>query len=127
MAAWNKAATAESLADQLIAMGSTGSIAELNKDLKHLTVHIQKLEDIMEKATEFCLNLSTHVLTLSWSGSAASAGLVPTEDFQKFKAAHNNSLAIFWQELKGGAIKIGGGVFQWRGRLHRLHVQALDA
>ena len=34
-AAWNKAAAAESLADQLVAMGGTGSIIELNEDLKN--------------------------------------------------------------------------------------------
>jgi hypothetical protein len=33
-ATWNKAAAAESLADQLITMGGTGRIAELNKDLR---------------------------------------------------------------------------------------------
>ncbi len=53
-AMWNKAAVAESLADQLIAMGGTGRIAELNEDLKLLTARIQKLEDTMEKASEFC-------------------------------------------------------------------------
>jgi hypothetical protein len=62
----------------------------------------------MEKASEFCLNLSTHASTLSGSGSAASTGLVPIEDFQKFKVAHNNFLVTIWQELKGGAIKVGG-------------------
>ncbi len=97
--------------DQLIAMGGTGRIAELNEDLKHLTARIWKLEDMMEKASEFCLNLSTHVSTLSGSGSTACTGLVPIEDFQKFKAAHDDSLATFWQELKGGAIQIGGVVF----------------
>ncbi len=110
-AAWNKAAAAESLADQLIAMGGTSRIAELNKDLKLLTARIRKLEDTMEKASEFCLNLSMHVSMLSGSGSAASAWLVPMEDFLKFKAAHDNSLATFRQELKGGAIEIRGVIF----------------
>jgi len=92
-------------------MGGTGRIAELNEDLKHLSARIQKLEDTMEKASEFCLNLSSHVSTLSVSGSAASTGSVPIEDFQKFKAAHDDSLATMWQELKVGAIKIGGVIF----------------
>jgi hypothetical protein len=107
-AAWNKAATAESLADQLVTMGGTGRITELNKDLKNLSARIRKLEGMMKKASEFCLNLSLHVSMLSGSGSAASAGSVPLEDFQKFKAAHDDSLATIRQELKGGAIKIGG-------------------
>jgi len=111
MAVWNKAAPAESLADQLIAMGSTGRIAELNEDLKQLSACIWKLEDTIEKASEFCLNLNAHVTTLSGSGSAVSVGLVPIEDFQKFKAAHSDSLATIWQELKGGAIEIGGVIF----------------
>ena len=42
----------------------------------------------MEKASEFCLNLSAHVSMLSGSGSAASTGSVPLEVFQSFKAAH---------------------------------------
>ncbi len=107
-ATWNKATVAESLVDQLITMGSTGRIAELSKDLKHLTAPIWKLDDTMEKASEFFLNLSTHVSMFSGSGSAASAGLVPIEDFQKFKVAHDNSLATIRQELNGRAIKIGG-------------------
>ncbi len=107
-AMWNKAAADESLVDQLITVGGTGRITELNKDLKHLTARIRKLEDTMEKASEFCLNLSRHMSTLSGSGSAASAGSVPIEDFQKFMAAHDDSLATIWQELKGRAIEIGG-------------------
>ncbi len=100
-AVWNKAAPAESLADQLIAMGGTGRITELNEDLKLLTARIQKLEDTMEKASEFCLNLSTHMSTLSMSGSAASARLVLMEDFLKFKAAHDDALATFLAGTQG--------------------------
>jgi len=48
---------------------------------------------------------------LSGSGSAASTGSVPLEVFQSFKAAHDDSLATIRQELKGGAIEIGGIVF----------------
>ena len=66
----------------------------------------------MEKASEFCLNLGTHVSTLSGSGgSASSTGSVPLEVFQSFKAAHDDSLVTIRQELKGEAIKIGGFVF----------------
>ena len=50
-AAWNKAAAAESLADQLVAMGGTGRIIELTEDLKKLSMCIQELEDTMEKAS----------------------------------------------------------------------------
>ena len=64
-AVWNKAVMAESLADQLVARGGTGRIIELNEDLKKLSTRIRELEDTMEKASEFCLNLSTHVSTLS--------------------------------------------------------------
>jgi hypothetical protein len=111
-AAWNKAAAAESLADQLVAMGGTGRIIELKEDVKTLSARIQELEDTMEKASEFCLNLSAHVSTLSGKGgSASSTGSVPLEDFQSFKAAHDDSLASIHQELKGGAIEIGGFVF----------------
>ena len=92
-AAWNKAAAAESSADQLVAMGGTGRITELNEDLKQLSTCIHKLEDTMEKASEFCLNLSAHVSMLSGSGSAASTGSVPLEVFQSFKAARGDSLA----------------------------------
>ena len=110
-AVWNNAAVAESLADQLVALGGTGRITELNEDLKQLSMRIQKLEDTMEKASEFCLNLSTHVSTLSGSGLTASTGAVPLEVFQLFKAAHNDSLASIRKGIKGGAIKIGGIVF----------------
>ena len=110
-AAWNKAVAAESLADQLVAMGGTGRIIELNEDLKKLSTRIRELEDMMEKASEFCLNLSTHMSTLSGGGPAASTGSVPLEVFQSFKAAHDDSLATIRQELKGRAIKIGGVIF----------------
>jgi len=110
-AVWNKAAVAESLADQLVAMGGTDRIIDLNEDLKKLSTHIRELEDTMEKASEFCLNLSAHVSTLSGGGSAVSTGSVPLEVFQLFKAAHDDSLATIRQELKGGAIEIGGIVF----------------
>jgi hypothetical protein len=82
-------------------MGGTGRIAELNKDLKLLTVHIQKLEDTMEKASEFCLNLSMHMSMLSMSGSAASAGLVPMEDFLKFK------VGLFGRNSRAGPSRLG--------------------
>ena len=50
--------------------------------------------------------------TLSGGMSAASTGSVLLEVFQSFKAAHDDSLAtIVRQELKGGAIEIGGIVF----------------
>ena len=61
----------------------------------------------MEKASEFCLNLSTHVSTLSGGGSAVSTESVPLEVFQLFKVVHDDSLATIRQELKGGAIEIG--------------------
>ena len=57
------------------------------------------------------MNLSTHVSTLSGSGLTASTGAVPLEVFQLFKAAHNDSLASIRKGIKGGAIKIGGIVF----------------
>ena len=72
--AWNKAATAESLADQLVAMGGTSRIIELNEDLKKLSMRIQELEDTMEMASEFCLDLSTHVSTLSGGGRPPPPG-----------------------------------------------------
>ncbi len=92
-------------------MGGTGRILELKEDLKNLSTRIRELEDTMKKASEFCLNLSAHVSTLSGSGSASSTGSVPLEVFQSFKAAHDDSLATIRQELKGGAIEIGGYVF----------------
>ena len=86
-ATWNKATVTESLVDQLVAMGGTGRITELIEDLKQLSTRIRKIEDTMEKASEFCLNLSAHVSTLTGSGSAASTGSVPLEVFQSFKVA----------------------------------------
>jgi hypothetical protein len=62
----------------------------------------------MEKASEFCLSLNRHVSMLSGGGPTILSGSVPLGDFQKFKAAHNDSLATIWQKLKGGAIKVGG-------------------
>jgi hypothetical protein len=77
-AAWNKASMAELLVDQLVAMGGTGRFIELKEDLTNLTTRIRKLEDTMDTASEFCLNLSAHVSTLSGSGPAASTESVPT-------------------------------------------------
>ena len=89
-------------------MGGVGRITELNKDLKVLSGPIRLLEGTIEMALEFCLNLSQHVSLLSGGGSAASARSVSLEEFLKFKATHDNLLASIRQELKGGAIKIGG-------------------
>ncbi len=74
MAAWNKAISAEGLADQLVTMRGAGRIAELNEDLKVLSGRICLLEVTMETALDFCLNLSQHVSLLSGGRSVASAG-----------------------------------------------------
>ena len=75
------------MVDQLVAMGGTGRITELIEDLKQLSTRIRKIEDTMEEASEFCLNLSAHVSTLTGSGSATSTGSVPLEVFQSFEVA----------------------------------------
>jgi hypothetical protein len=73
---------------------------------------VVEMEATLHKASSFVMDLSAYVSTLPTSqGPTSSSVTVPMEDFLAFKVAHAQSLASIWQDLKGGAIKIGGVTF----------------
>jgi hypothetical protein len=113
-AAWGKSNEAIRAVEQLANMGGHLKVSLLESQLALMTAKVSQLETTLNKATSSVMDLSIYVLSLPppHTGVAASLGAtVPLEEFLAFKEAHAQSLAAIWQDLKGGAVVVGGVTF----------------
>ena len=100
--------------EQLANMGGHFKVSLLESQLVSMMAKVAKLETTLNKATSFVVDLSTYnsSLPVHQAGTPTSLGAIVTlKEFLAFKAAQSQSLASIWQDLKGGAIEIGGVVF----------------
>jgi hypothetical protein len=95
-------------------MGGHSKVSLLESQSVSMMAKVAKLETTLNKATSFVVDLSTYNLSLPahQAGTPTSLGAtVPLKEFLAFKAAQSRSLASIRQDLKGGAVEIGGFIF----------------
>jgi hypothetical protein len=95
-------------------MGGHSKVSLLGSQLASMMAKVSQLETTLDKAASCVMDSSAYVSSLPppHTGAAASSGAtVPLEEFLAFKEAHAQSLAAIQQDLKVGAIVVGGVTF----------------
>ncbi len=111
LAAWSKGNEALWVVEQLVNHGPGFQVTCLKLELRDMRQQMRDLEETLNKASKFVVELSSYVSNLPTAPGGTSSGSVPQAEFLAFKEAHAQLLASIRQELKGGSIKIGGIIF----------------
>jgi hypothetical protein len=110
-AIWSKCDEAVRAVKQLTTVSRSAKVSVLEAQLAAMTSKVTALEATLDKATTFMMDFSSYVTTLPQVSTTNPGASVPREEFLAFKEAHAQSLALIRQDMKGGAITIGGFTF----------------
>ncbi len=88
--------------------GPGSQAATLKLELRDMAQRMRGLEETLDKASNFVVELSAYVSKFPTAPAGSRAGSVPPEEFWAFKEAHAQSPASICQELKGGALRLEG-------------------
>ena len=106
--AWNKSGKAMRCVEQVLNLGNTPNVLALKSELATITSWLRVFKESLKKASQFVVELSAYVSSLPTAPWGSSTGAVPLEDFRIFKVEQEQTIASMSQELKRGAIKVGG-------------------
>ncbi len=93
LAAWSKGNKAFRVVEQLVNHGPGSQVTHLKLELRDMGQQMRDLEETLNKASKFVVELSSYISNLPTAPGGTSSGLVPQAEFFAFKEAHAQSLA----------------------------------
>ncbi len=109
-AAWNKGNEALAAVEQLLNLGGAAKVSALESELAEMSRKLREMEAALESASKYVMELGAYVSMLLAGASGTTKQL--SREFQVFKEDNAQTIAAICQELKGGAIKIAGILFE---------------
>ncbi len=90
------------MVEQLVNHRPGSHVTRFKSELRDMAQQMRDLEETLDKASKFVVELSSYVSSLPTAPGGTSSGLVPQAEFLAFKEAHVQLLASIHQELKEG-------------------------
>jgi hypothetical protein len=110
-----KSAEACRAVEHLVNLGGATKVVKLEREFVAMATRMKTLEETLEKASKFVVDLSEYVSTLGASApfaSVAGGQQVQPSEFELFKKTCEMAFASMRQELKGGGIEVRSIVFE---------------